>query len=120
MNLNSLLAIVPRAMRVAAVMVAALVIAAGLIAGALIAEPKHLLGPMGLYWTAALVMGLLSGVWLLAVGYVHGDARLRGMRAGWWDRGGRSPAAPAGLSSVLRPTVLCLVRLHPMRHDHLR
>ena len=42
------------------------------------------LGPMGLYWTAALVIGALSGLWLLAIGYVFGDARLRGMRAALW------------------------------------
>ncbi len=84
MKLRSFLAVVPRAIRIAAIVVAASLFAAGVIAGALVADPKDLLGPMGLYWTAALVTGALSGLWLLAVGYVFGDARLRGMRAALW------------------------------------
>ena len=84
MKLRSFLAVVPRAIRITAIVVAASLFAAGVIAGALVADPKDLLGPMGLYWTAALVMGALSGLWLLAVGYVFGDARLRGMRAALW------------------------------------
>ena len=84
MKLRSFLAVVPRAMRITAIVVAASLLAAGVIAGALVADPKGLLGPMGLYWTAALFMGALSGLWLLAIGYVFGDARLRGMRAALW------------------------------------
>ena len=84
MTVRNFLAVVPRAMRITAWVVAASLITAGLIGGALADNQKNLLGPMGLYWTAALVMGTLSASWLLAIGFVFADARQRGMRATLW------------------------------------
>lgn len=84
MRLQRFLAVVPRAMRTTAVTVAAILITAGLIGGTLAAHTKNIFGPMGLYWIAALVLGIVTGLWLLAVGYVFSDARQRGMRATLW------------------------------------
>ena len=84
MTVRNFLAVVPRAMRVTACLVAALLVTAGLIGGALADDQKNLLGAMGLYWTAALVLGALSACWLLATGFVFADARRRGMRATLW------------------------------------
>ena len=84
MTIRNFLAVVPRAMRIAACVVAGLFVIAGLIGGALADAQKNPLGPMGLYWTAALVLGALSVSWLLATGFVFADARRRGMRATLW------------------------------------
>lgn len=84
MTVRNSLAVVPKAMRITACLVAALLVTAGLIGGALADDQKKLLGPMGLYWTAALVLGALSACWLLATGFVFADARRRGMRATLW------------------------------------
>lgn len=84
MTIRNFLAVVPRAMRIAACVVAPLLVLAGLIGGALADDQRKLLGPMGLYWTAALVLGALSACWLLATGFVFADARRRGMRATPW------------------------------------
>ena len=84
MTVRGFLTVVPRAMRIAACVVAPLLVLAGLIGGALADDQRVFLGRMGLYWTAALVLGALSACWLLATGFVFADARRRGMRATLW------------------------------------
>ncbi len=84
MKIRAFLAVVPRAMRIIAVVLGLLVITAGLIGGAIAAHPKTFIGPMALYWTAAMVLGILTALWLLGIGFVFADARRRGMHAALW------------------------------------
>ncbi len=84
MKIRAFLAVVPRAMRIIAVALGLLVLTAGLIGGAMAANPKTFLGRTALYWTAAIVLGILTTLWLIGVGFVFADARRRGMRASLW------------------------------------
>ena len=81
MRRHSFLAVVPRAVRVAALVVGCCVVLAGLVAAFLSGRD---VATVLLYSAAAVVLGVVVTTWLLGVGFVYADARRRGMRPRLW------------------------------------
>ncbi len=91
MKINRLLSVVPRNVRIGAALFAGCAPLAGLILGSfertldhLPSDPTATLLAMGIGVGAGLFIGSLFAIWLLCVGFVYGDAKLRAMRPALW------------------------------------
>ncbi len=76
--------VVPKSIRLWALVTVGCAVLIGLVVGYQAAVPGAVLQTMSLYGAAALLMGGLIATWLLCVGYVFADARKRAMRPVPW------------------------------------
>jgi hypothetical protein len=82
MNIHAFLDVVPRSFKRAAVGLAACITAAGLVVSVVNMVQHH---PSAIvYLVAGLAGGAFVSTWVLCLGYVHADARRRGMPAWLW------------------------------------
>ena len=84
MKLRQVLSIVPKAVRLWAVVIAACAVLTGLVVAYTTADQGDMLRIMSAYGSAALVLGILLAIWLLCLGFVFSDARRRAMRPVPW------------------------------------
>jgi hypothetical protein len=82
--LRQFLNIVPKSVQPWAWVLAGCMLLIGLVAGYKTAGPGAMLRTMSTYGSAALVFGVMAGIWLLCLGFVYADAQRRGMRAVLW------------------------------------
>jgi hypothetical protein len=82
--LRQFLNVVPKQVQPWAWVLAGCMLLIGLIAGYKTAGPGTMLRTMSTYGSAALLFGVVAGIWLLCLGFVYADAQRRGMRAVLW------------------------------------
>lgn len=82
--IRQFLTIVPKPVQPWAWVLAGCMLLIGLVAGYKTAGPGAMLRTMSTYGSAALVFGVVAGIWLLCLGFVYADAQRRGMRAVLW------------------------------------
>ena len=105
MKLRRSLNIVPKAVRLWAVVIAACAVLTGLVVAYTTADQGDMLRIMSAYGSAALVLGILLAIWLLCLGFVFADARRRAMRPVLWV-----------LVAALFPHLLGFLLYFVMRH----
>ena len=105
MKLRRFLNIVPKAVRLRAMVIAACAVLTGLVVAYTTADQGDMLRIMSTYGSAALVLGILLAIWLLCLGFVFADARRRAMRPVLWV-----------LVAALFPHLLGFLLYFVMRH----
>jgi hypothetical protein len=83
MKLRRFLSIVPKPVRLLALILMSCALLIGLIVGAIAAQRAGL-WTMFAYSSAALVFSALAAVWILCLGFVFADAQRRNMRSVLW------------------------------------
>jgi len=91
MKINRFLSVVPRGVQISAGLLAGFAVLAGLVLGFfertinnLPNDPAATLLGKGIGVGAVLLIGCLSAIWLLCVGFVYGDAKRRAMHPVLW------------------------------------
>lgn len=83
MRLRRFLSMVPKSVRLLAVILMGCALLTGLVVGSIAAQ-RDGTWTMFAYSSAALVFSVLAAVWILCLGFVFADARRRNMRAVLW------------------------------------
>ena len=83
MRLRRFLSMVPKPVRLFALILMGCALLTGLVVGSIAAQREGL-WTMFAYSSAALVFSVLAAVWILCLGFVFADARRRNMRAVLW------------------------------------
>jgi hypothetical protein len=103
--LRRFLNIVPKTVQLWASILVGCAVLAGLIVAYETSDRTAVLRTMSAYGSAALVLGVLLGIWLLCLGFVYADARRRYMRPVLWV-----------LVAALFPHLLGFLLYFVMRH----